>query len=135
MLHRFRIAKDVASESEYFLNVGGLWSLKAWRLFDHIMKPEFEPRVLAIGPERLRLGMVRIENRQDVADLAAGVTSEFLNSTDRDQKWSVGFRHAAYLPIWMSQFLNFLYRFVRRKIVVRGKLINICSLFYRLRRP
>jgi hypothetical protein len=46
--------------------------------------------------------MVRIENRQDVADLAAGVTSEFLNSTDRDQKWSVGFRHAAY-PSYLDE--------------------------------
>ena len=79
--------------------MGRLRGLKSRCVFDHVMKIQHKAGVLAIGAKSFRLSMIWIENRKNMANLAVGVARKLLDSADGDQKWSVRFRHAAYLPL------------------------------------
>src|SRR5690349_13532845 len=53
-------------------------------LLDLVVESEFQLRVLAELPERLRHRPLRIEDGEDVADARLAVPGEFFDAADRD---------------------------------------------------
>ena len=91
--HLLGIAQEVLPEFEHLLDVARLRGFEAGGFLDDVVELKLKPRVLAIGAERFRLGLVRIEDRQDMTDLTFRMPGKFFQSANGDREWGIGWRH------------------------------------------
>ncbi len=90
------IAENVAPELQHARHVLRLRRDEAGRLFDDVVELQLQPRMLAIRAEGFGLGLVRVEDRKHVADLAAGVPRQLFKPANGDREGRIEWRHCAF---------------------------------------
>lgn len=81
-----RVLGERAPEAQDRVDVLALGQHDVGRGLDGIMEVQGRAVVGIVGPERLRLGPVRIEDGQDVRDRAGAVVVELLEAADREER-------------------------------------------------
>src|SRR5208337_617310 len=89
----FWLAKESAAELQDFGDMFRLRRQETRGFLDNVVKLQLKPRMFAIGAEGLRLGHIRIEDREHVAHLPVRVTGKLFQSANSDHEWSIGWRH------------------------------------------
>src|SRR5215469_10623106 len=86
----FRVALNVAAEFQNLCDVLRLRSLPPWLFLDNIVELQDKPGVLAVSAEGFGLGLLGIQDREHVTDLAFCMAGKLFESADCDYEWSIG---------------------------------------------
>jgi hypothetical protein len=74
------LAQEVAAERQHGLDMLTLGRLQLGLFLDDVVETQFQPLMLAIGPECGRRRPTRIQDRQNVADPDLAVAFEFFQA-------------------------------------------------------
>ncbi len=85
----------ILAEFQHLSDVLRLRRKEAGGFLNDIVEFQLKPGVLAIAAKSLRFGLLRIEDRENVADLAIGVPGKLFQPANGDREGSVGWQHVS----------------------------------------